>query len=196
MRIDSISVRFAEEQRPAVLITYDKPLSEANPLYIAAKHKETQCWVYRGQDGEYIHCGVEVRPPGKQLKQQRVRMRDGLHPVWPLQATNSVAINSLMRFESPVMEAMVRGPAEGAEYVPGHADAITVARYLWAAGEPVGMACMEWPSGIRVYEPVRLFKDEAGAWDAKPNRAGDQFRFLVTPEDGLSSILAALHGMK
>lgn len=198
MKIEEIKVRFIDNERPRVLVRYDKPIAAADPLYVAALHKETQCWVYRGQDGDYVHCGVEVRPPGKRFKEHRVRMEDGRHPVWPFQNTNSVAVNSLMRFADPVMDVEV--DTGDSIIISGHADVAAMARYFWASYDggdvAVCMACMEWPSGVRVFEPVQAHRDGNGEWQAEPNRPGDAFCFLVTPGDPLTPLLAGIRAMK
>ena len=199
MKITDIKIQFIPHSRPRIMVTFDKPLDQADLLYIAAKDKEHDVWVYRGQDGDYIHCGIEVRPPGAQFKQDRVRMEDGMHPVWPLHNTNSVAVNSLMRMMSPVMEVAI-DTGDG-NYALGHCDVVAVAKYLYAymqnpvENEGPAMACIEWPSGIRVYEPVRVvFTDEV--WDALPNRECDKIVFLCTPDDKLTPIYRAIAQMQ
>lgn len=197
MKITDIRIKFIPNERPNVFITFDKPTSEADLTYIAAYDKTHKVWVYRGQDGDYIHCGVEVR--GKGFGTNRVKMEDGLHTTHPLMPTNSVSVMSLMRMASPVMECLVEPETEGLVYTQGYVDAVAVAKYLYGAykGETEfpAMACVEWPSGVRVYEPV-LVVDNAVVFDARPNRETDKIVFLCTPDDKLTPLLKALNNMK
>jgi hypothetical protein len=200
VKITDIKIQFIPNSRPRVMVTFDKSIAEADLTYVAAKDKDHDVWVYRGQDGDYIHCGVEVRPKGAQMKQDRVKMADGYHPVWPLQNTNSVAVNSLLRMCDPVMDVAIDTGNE--TYALGHCDVVAVAKYLYANmahkeadGEGPAMACIEWPSGIRVYEPVRCVWNEE-TWDAAPNRQCDKIMFLCTPDDKLTPIYRAIAAMK
>lgn len=202
MKLTDIDIAFVPDKRPHVKVKFDKPISQADPLYVAGKEKDFDVWVYRGEDGEYVHCGVEQKPTQTTLKTNRVRMRDGLHTTYDLHPTNAVAVNAMLRMCDPVMDVVIDDPERG--LISGHVDVAAVAKLLYArysgaeeeGQEAPAMACIEWPSGIRVYEPVLAVWDRDGCWQAKANRPEDKIVWLCTPDDKLTPILQAVQAMK
>lgn len=205
MKITDIELRFPEGQRPVTIITFDGPVLTAEVKYAIAVEKEFKCNVFRGECGDYVRCGVESQPPkGKtEFPKHRFPLMDGTTRIGrPLLPTNSVAVNALFRMFDPVMDCIINDAEQGA--IHGHVLANSVAKYLWArytgdASTVVApcMACIEWESGIRVFEPV-MARHNGEKWEADVNRkgVGDKIVFLAAPGDNLSNILVALQQMK
>lgn len=206
MKISDIDIRFPENQRPITVITFNKPIIEAQPVFVGAYEKQFQCTILRGQDGDYIVAAVD-KPPKKhkEFPKLRMKMKDGTtrlhHPLLP---TSSVAVNAALRMCDPIMECLINDPEQGA--IKGHVDVIAVARLLYSYFSSdnherditaPAMACVEWPSGIRVYEPVLcVFSIGNDGWKAKPNRPTDKIVFLCAPDDKLTPLLQAIDSLK
>lgn len=202
MNITDIQIRFIDGQRPVVVVTFDEPVLEADVRYTVAYEDHFNMHVFRGENGDYVRCGVESKPKGKEFPKCRFKLKDGTtrisHPLLP---TNAVAVNALFRMCDPVMDCIIDDKEQGA--IHGHVSAVAVAKYLYAAFSAEGiteapaMACIEWPSGVRVYEPVRAWWDsDNNKWDAKTNVETDKFVFLCTPDDKLTPILVAINNLK
>lgn len=201
MKLTDIDIAFVPGMRPHVKVKFDKPISQADPIYVAGREKQYDVWVYRGEDGDYVHCGVEQKPKQTMLKTNRVRMHDGWHTTYELQPTNAVAVNAMLRMMDPVMDVVIDDPERG--LISGHVDVAAVAKLLYArySGqqadvEAPAMACIEWPSGIRVYEPVVALWDGQSQWKAEANRPEDKIVWLCTPDDKLTPILRAVQAME
>jgi len=201
MKITDIELRFPEGQRPITIVTFDKPILHARMRWAAAYEDTYNVHVWRGEDGDYARCGVE-KPVRKGFRKHRLTMMDGTTRLaYALEPTNEVAVNALFRMLPPVMECIIDDVEQGA--IKGHVLVDSVAKYLWASYTREGvteapcMACIEWPSGVRVYEPV-IAKHNGEQWDTDVNRkdSGDKIVFVATPGDPLTPILVALHNMK
>lgn len=215
MKITEIDLRFIEGQRPIVVVKFDKPVLTADVRWAVALESEYKVNVFRGECGDYVRCGVEVQPPkGKtEFPQHRYSMMDGTTRIArALMPTNEVAVNALFRMLPPVMECIIDDAEQGG--IRGHVLVDSVAKYLWARysgmdaamrdptvtcsnTQAPAMACIEWKSGVRVYEPVICTWD-GEAWKAEVNRTdvGDKIVFVATPGDPLTPILVALQQMK
>ena len=181
MKLTYINIKFNPGKRPQVICTFDQLIIDAidGADYEARYHADSNTWVYRADCGDYISAGAEMKGQGR----AQIKMVDGFHTIAALHPTNAVAVNQLFGMDyAPAMDC---GVQQEELVLPGHVNAIEVAKYLWAnwdgsdarSEEQPAMAVVEWPSGIRIYEPV-LVSDEG----PKPNRDGDMIIFLVNPE--------------
>lgn len=217
MNITDIDLRFIEGQRPIVVIKFDEPVLTADVRWAVALEDEYKVNVYRGECGDYVRCGVESPPPKNKTEfpQHRYKMMDGTTRIArALMPTNEVAVNALFRMLPPVMECIIDDPEQGG--IKGHVLVDSVAKYLWAKYSPAteaykdptitfanpeapAMACIEWESGVRVYEPVICTWDYGDQqWKAAVNRTDtkDKIVFVATPGDPLTPILVALQQLK
>lgn len=171
MKVTDIQIRFIPNARPGVTVKFDRTIKEgeADAVYAAKFHADSGAWLFKAEVGDAVFAGASMKGEGA----ARIRMADGMHSITQaLQRTNAPALNAL--WPEPCMDVSVH---EGAGLHYGFINAIVVARYLFAAGEPIGLALVEWPSGIRVYEPMQL--DTEG--EPVENRQCDKVLFLSRP---------------
>lgn len=181
MKIKEVKVAFVEDnRRPEVCIIFDETLEEANNDFIfEAKHdKQFDTWLYRADNGDCVSCIVETPKAQRDADHQTVRlkMKDGTHLVHQPVPSNGPSINRTFPNRDPVMDVTIE---QGDRYLWGHVNALAVARVLGCSGQGLGVACVQWPSGLRVYEVVRVPEESA---QTQPNREGDTIVFLAVSE--------------
>jgi hypothetical protein len=178
MKLTDIQLRFIPNSRPGVTVKFDRTIEqgEADAVYEARFHKDSGAWLFKAEVGDAVFAGASMKGKGA----ARIRMADGVHSMTQeLVRTNAPALNAL--WDEPCLDVMVH---EGAGLTYGFINAIVLARYLFAYGRPVGLAVVEWPSGIRVFEPMQI------APDGEPveNRQCDKLLFLSRPGEFLDDL--------
>lgn len=173
MKITDIQIRFVPGNRPTVTVKLDAPIPDKETLtFESVHHKESNAWVYRAQDGDFIFGGASLPGQGP----AKIRTLDGLHTgLKEMTRSNGPAISVLFPKHNPAMDVMIQ---EGAGLHYGMVDAIAVAKYIWATQRLIALAIVEWPGGMRVYEPVQIGDDD----EPVVNRQGDKIVFLCTPQ--------------
>lgn len=182
MKLTDINIKFNPGKRPEVVVKFDSLIIDAieqEPDYVARFHPESKTWIYRADCGDFVSCGAELKGQGK----ARIRMVDGAHTISELHPTNGPAVNAVFKADAdPVMDVWVdETEFDEGRLLAGHVNAIAFAKYLFATSQEVALAVVEWPQGLRMYEPVQIVDGEP-----VPNRSQDRIVFLCRPNEELN----------
>lgn len=158
MKIEEMLLEFPANGRPIVKVLMEGDLAkEAKGIkYTMRTSHEYKANMYYGEAGDFVSCLTKREGTDKRL------------------LANEVAMNMVFTDKDPVMGALVEDSA--GNLIDGHMNVLAAAKYLACYSNKVAIAAVEWPSGIRVYEPVLL------ADNSQPNREGDRIIFLAATE--------------
>lgn len=174
MKLNQVDLRFVPNQRPQITVKFLEPMPSTEDLKFHSRfHRESGCWLFRADVGDLVVCGANLGGTGA----ARIRLADGTHTnMKELSRTNGPAVNAVFNTGEfdPVIDVMIHKGA-GLDY--GHVNAISLAKWIWLARRDVALAVVEWPQGLRLYEPVQIDDDN----EPVPNRTEDIIKFVWTP---------------
>jgi hypothetical protein len=112
MKLTDIDIKFRADQRPEVIVKFDALTQDGhNQVFLSKHHAETNSFVFRCDEGDYIAAGANL--PGQGAA--RIRLMDGVHTgLKDLQRTNAIALNAMFPERDPVMDCMIH---EGAGFL-------------------------------------------------------------------------------